>query len=247
MRALISLVLFFALAMSALGGTIVLQDDFSPWHTNFAGGYSNGYNAVNKSLQTYQGSYESPDGSGQWLASYQSSSLTERFDTLNSTTLFTDPLGHSGVTDSKYESISIITYSYLQTTLYPLESRTRVYGLNSQALLDITENTRSTYDCRELIQAGLSGGCAGTSNGVRNTDNYTILWVWFTYDINNFGEISNYEKGQDYPYPYSYRETWSNIFPSQPSGGIGTETPEPIGFVLTGAGLCGIAALRRRR
>ncbi len=248
MRALfISMFGFFALAMSATAGTIVLQDDFQPWNLNLDGGYANGYDYNYRTLTTYQGSYEAPDGSGRWITSYQGSSLNERKDNQVSITMFTDPTSNSGRTNTLYESLSFITNSYIQTVLFPFENITHVYGQKSRSLIAVSENTTSTYDCRDLVLAGLSGGCAGTNSGYRYTDNYLLASVWFSYDINNLGEIVNYLRGEHTPYFYRHPEYWDYSFPSQPSGGLGTETPEPTTFVLMGAGLVGIAAIRRQR
>lgn len=245
------LVVFFAMALSASAAT--LPETFTPYYTPFPGGYAHGWNSTRTTQDTYNGSYSYLDWQGTpwfdpsnpWFSNWTSSTLSNNTTKYDSTTFFLDASGNAGVGPYLFDSITDSTTSYLNTTTYPLQGVTHVDGNKYNTRDTIVSMGIYSFDCRELVNAGLSGACAGSDIGSRLTTNMGLGGIWFSFDINmNDGTIFNYNRGDIGSWRYENIETWNRSWDSQAFNPT-PEVPEPATYAMMGAGLVALALARR--
>ncbi len=249
-------VVFFALAILANGAVITdstttLNESFV-WWDNPIGGNAFNFGSISTRNTLYNQSttnswldwLDAPWPQQPWFSNFSYS----RLENFKSVTIGTrrngDETGSFGTSDTLYNSKSFSTVSTMGSTLYPEENRLHIDIQKYKTLDSVLYSSLYSWDCRNLIQANLSGACAGTNDWERITTYQGLGGFYISFDL--LGDlITNWTTGTIQPWSYSFSEAGSDMWDNQPFNS--SPTPEPGTWALIGSVLVGLPFLRRFR
>lgn len=258
---LTTLVVLLVLAGLAMGGTstsntVVLKDMFTPWSVPIGNNAEfHGYLSERNTLTQSQSTYSDVDWMPWIMSPFYTSSTYNSLD--NNTTsqvgirINGDSNGSFGTDSYSTFSRTASTIWALSSTFYPLEDRLSVNAQSYKMLNTTSSSNLYGWDCRDLINAGLSGGCAGSNQWSSSTTSQMLGGTWTDFDIIG-GLFVNFQQGQFTPSSYTYSQAGFDSWPSQPyyptgTGPTDSGAPEPVTTAMIGSGLMGLSLIARRR
>jgi hypothetical protein len=251
--------------------TVVLQDMFSPWSLPFGTTEFHGSVSTRSTLTQSQSTSSWLDWLGApWILNpwYNTSSYNRLEDTKTTQVgirEISDSNGNAGTDNSQYHSQTASTVRTLGSTFFPLEDRVHI-DTQRYGMLDLVDSTSAYgWNCWDLINVGLSGGCAGSNKWSRTTTSMGLGGMWLDFDIMSDGSIANFQSGNITTWFYSFTESGYDSWESQPSvpsfvlneptssfsvldsSSNASATPEPTTWGLIVIGSIMTAVLRMRR
>lgn len=261
-------VILFAMATVASGSTYtntttLLNSSFTGWTAPISPlSYFTGYISSSSTLTQSQGtdSWLDWQNSGfpqtPWFSTWSYNEMDNMTSSGVGLVINGDPTGSFGQGDNSGFSATLGTVWATDSTYYPLEDRVH-FDAQVYRTLDTTAASNTyTWDCRDLVLAGLSGTCGGSDADRMTFTNSILGGVWLGLDFTLEGQFINFQSGAITPYSSSYTLTGFNSWSSQPAvdsllNGPSSlsSTPEPGTWVLVlaGGGLALVGKLRRHR